>query len=512
MPTLYLNTPLKHQQPIDQSTARWKVWRGGRRSGKTEWAAKAAVDGHGPLTNGRPLFSGLLQGRDVIWLVRDYKQSEIFWHEFVVPTFAEVGTTNASDRVVDVGTGGRLWIRSSENIPSVRGIGKNLGGVIFEEAAFYATLDAFRREIRPMLMDNKGWAAWVSSTHAGSEFNLLCQEVLEGKRSAADGWAHFHTTPFDNPLLDPTEIQALIHEYPADSDTLKEEVFAELLGGGAGLAFPEWRTDLHTKRIEPLTGEASPVAGWIATAGLDWGFDPDDGVVLGGLHGPDDRWHLCFEYVFRRKTPEDVGHELALLFLQQNFYPDWIAYDPSMGATRDGGPTILENVQIGFAGVLPNVRMGWVPAPTGRRGPRGETSREIGKLLIHQALTYKADVNGLVQPQGMPRLSVDPVRCPIFTRMMPALVRDPKKPSDVLTVGQWEHGYDAARYIQLVRAPHVHGPPEIIPQDIHPGFIPGTSERRARLRTPEVEAQEAQKSLAARGLIQGGRFQRPKLR
>jgi hypothetical protein len=508
---LRLNEPLAHQLPIDESDARWKVWRGGRRSGKTEWAAKAATDGHGPRDwRNVPRFKGLLQGLDVAWVVRDYTQSEIFWHEFIEPTFRPLvrSRLNASDRVVDLGTGGRLWVKSAENIASIRGLGKNLGGVIFEEAGYYDTLEIFRREIRPMLMDNKGWGAWISSTKAGSEFNSLCQDVMEGKRSPDDGWAHFHTTPYDNPLLDPAEIGALIAEYgPGQEDVVAEEVFAELLEGGGGLAFPEWRTDLHCLSI-PIPELKS----WRCSAGLDWGYD-EPGALEMFFGGPGGRLHLAGEVRFQKELPNVVARRMADLFIELQCYPEFIAYDSAIDAGMSGQAGISHELQTALNQCLPGVR---VPMVSVDKSPG---SRALRKLRLHHKLAWKADNLGIVHAWGRPLLTVDPVRCPYFVRTVPKL----KKPSaeDLQNVDnrnrandisqrpkQDDHGYDAGTYLLLAIEPHSKPEPTVIPANQHPGFIEGTWERKSRVRDEATELRELQRTMDAMGATHG-RYRRP---
>lgn len=505
MRTLRLTEPLAHQVPIDESGSRWKVWRGGRRSGKTKWASKSATDGHGPRQglSGAPRFAGLLQGRDVAWVVRDYPQSVIFWHEFIEPTFEGIGELNKSDRTVDLGTGGRLWIKSSEAIESIRGLGENIGGVIFEEAAYYDTLVAFKREVRPILMDNKGWASWISSTRAGSEFNTICEEVISGKRSFDRGWEHFHTTPYDNPLLDPAEIADLIGEYTAGDDALREEVFAELLAGGGGYAFPEWRSELHTKRIEPLPN-------WRVSAGFDWGFD-EPGCLAMAWAGPGGRVHFGFEHTFRQKTTAVVGWEIGKALLELGHYPEYIAYDSAMD---HDGPTIVNEMQAALQAALPSVAVPLVPVA------KGPGSRKASKLLLHELLRYKADDQGIVHEWGRPRFTVDPTRCPYLATSIPTL----KKPSteEILENSakagdisqkpkQDDHGYDSVRYLLMSREPHTRPEPEVIPENIHPGFVEGTYQRRDRVRSPENEAKELRLTLEARGVTSGGRYHRPRI-
>jgi hypothetical protein len=157
-------------------------------------------------------------------------------------------------------------------------------GVICDEAAWWAWLEAWRKEIRPVLMDNKGWAIISSTTNGGpdgevnelgdkispSGFNRRCIEVMLGEAgfTAADGWYHSHRTARENPKIDPIEFAATCREYPPDSISLAQEMEAKLVAGGAGLAFPEWNDNVHVVRMEPPPGSV-----WFG--GMDWGYSPD---------------------------------------------------------------------------------------------------------------------------------------------------------------------------------------------------------------------------------------------
>lgn len=142
-PDIRIPKPLAHQLPIDQSRASRKVGRAGRRGGKTRWAFKAAVYGHGPegtwnrVVRGEsvdrwtgPLFRGIASGRDVIWIARDIPQARAIWHEEILPRFRDVEgvKVNDTEKRVELPNGGKLWIRSAENIESVRGAGAALIG------------------------------------------------------------------------------------------------------------------------------------------------------------------------------------------------------------------------------------------------------------------------------------------------------------------------------------------------------------------------------------------------
>ena len=59
--TLFVPAPLRHQRPVLLSPTKRKIWRAGRRTGKSRAALLAATDGHGPMVNGVPALAGMLQ-------------------------------------------------------------------------------------------------------------------------------------------------------------------------------------------------------------------------------------------------------------------------------------------------------------------------------------------------------------------------------------------------------------------------------------------------------------------
>lgn len=508
---LDLTAPLAHQLPIDESDARWKVWRAGRRTGKTVWGGKAAVDGHGPRQGmqGAPRFAGLLQGRDVAWVVPVYPQSEIFWHEFIVPTFQGVGRLNASDRTVDLGTGGRLWIKSAESVGTIRGLGANMGGVLFEEAASYPTLEAFRREIRPILMDNKGWAAWISSPKAGTEFNTICKEVLNGTRKRDEGWAQWHSTPYDNPVLDPTEIDALVAEYVPGSPALREEVFADLLEGGVGLAFPEWDPSVHEVEAFDIPRH------WRVAAGLDWGIRAPS-VVLLCASDHEQNVVVFKEFMWKEKSAYDAGFDFASELLTcASPWPEFLTCDSAMddGSSRVGGQTILSEFQRGMNDALAEVlhapRLWATPAP------KGPGSRSTGYNLVKKMLSWGGPVmpdgtrakrlkDGSIPLPWQPRLHVVAEDCPYLVKTLPMLkraklpiadasgvVHDGKVKDDIDDTQPDDHAYDALRYYLQGFVPPAQEIQKPVPEHVHPGFLPN-GQRKSRNRSPETIKEEQQ--------------------
>lgn len=244
-PAVRLPALLKHQEPIRESSASRKVLRCGRRFGKSRFAMVAALDGHGPqLPDGTRKFPGILQGGDVVWVAQDYPNlTTVMWREEFVPRFKHLPfvTMNANEHTIAFQGLGTLFLRPETAIGGIRGIGKNLRGVILDEAAWYDLDSALKDVILPALLDNDGWMILMSTTNNGEDgnaekripsyFNLLCEEIQHGKRSVE--WAEFVGTAYDNPRLNSKAIDDLVAEYKDAEVSLKQEVYAELVEPGA---------------------------------------------------------------------------------------------------------------------------------------------------------------------------------------------------------------------------------------------------------------------------------------
>jgi hypothetical protein len=271
---LSLPGPLPHQTPILESDARYKLWRAGRRTGKSRGALLAAVKGHGHDRARK----GLLAGGDILWLSPDYPQSAAIWREEIKPRFAgrQGYTVHESHRRVTRDAGGSLELRSAESIDGIRG--RRLDGVIVDEGAYLDLEYAWTAVLRPALADRQGWGFFVSTTNAGldgnslkrtpSYFNLLAQKIEDGGLSG--DWATWHNRTDDNPTIPAAEVKAMREMYPDDSPTVQQELDALLVAGGA-LAFGvlEWKSF----KVERFTEERKLPRYWTFFGAFDWGFN-----------------------------------------------------------------------------------------------------------------------------------------------------------------------------------------------------------------------------------------------
>lgn len=282
--TLELPEPVGKQYDMLDSSALRKVLRFGRRGGKTRFAFIAALAGHGDgWEDSKPKLGGVLQGGDVVWICPTYSNlSTVLWREEIEPRMGHLPwvSLNKTTHDVEIPGLGALMLRSGDRsaIDSVRGVGKRLKGVIIDEAAHLDLRGALQDVILPALVDNGGWLILMSTTNAGQDggyddtgapqvpsyFNQICAQIVAGERGPE--WQQFTGTAYDNPTLDRQAIDDLIAEYPPDSPKLKQEVFAELLETGVGLALPGLSEATH------MVPAFTPPAHWTKFAAFDWGY------------------------------------------------------------------------------------------------------------------------------------------------------------------------------------------------------------------------------------------------
>ena len=462
MAEIQIADALPHQVACDQSPARFKLVRAGRRWGKTTWAFKAAMVGHGPPSaDGVFPLQGVFHGKHVYWIPPDYRQAGTVWHAEVLPRLGHVPGIKLNNTEHDAWfpNGGALLMRSAENIGAVRGAGKLLGGVILEEASHWALEDGWRRELRPTLMDNRAWAVFIGTTNRSADgsrddegnlvlpsfFNRLCQRQRDGQ---LDGeWAQFVGTDRDNPKIQPAEWDKLCGEYDAFSVAFRQEMLAELLTGVEGVVFKEWRADLHV-----LPKDWTVPEGWVWGAGLDFGYRKPGWFGLFAC-GPDGDLVCVDEFYFRELHAEEAGFRAGVLVAR---YPAvWqgggcgIAFDEAMKQHTGLGVTQAEQFATGLHRAL-GERAPWMYAQA-----HGPGSRLAGVQLVHRYLAWQEGELGEVPPWGQPRLKIHP-RCVHLIRTLPTLPYAQSRvggdAEDVDTTAE-DHAFDGVKYFLMSRPP-----------------------------------------------------------
>jgi hypothetical protein len=358
---------------------------------------------------------------------------------------------------------------SAENIDSVRG--GDWDGVVIDEAAHMKLQEVWLDVIRPGLVDRKGWCIFSSTTKAGSYFNELCEKVMEGARGPS--WGHWHMTAAKNSKIDPDEFQELIDEYD-DEVKLQQEVYAELVVPG-GLAFGEWKTDLHVYDWDP------PVS-WNWVGSMDWGFVNHGWFGLWAL-GPDEEKYCRWEFYFKGLEPRTVGYTIAKTLLQKGLtIPSFIICDSQMMTKTQSVRTISDEFSDGLRKVLNEMEPGLVKAV------KGPGSRINGVSLMHTALKLRGERrdDGSLPSWLAPRMRFH-TECPNAIRTIPKLRRDENNPEDCDTKGE-DHCWDGVNYLLSTFAPHPDSRDTDEGEDF--GRRPGSEGGRRRKRPRFMDALE----------------------
>ncbi len=510
--TLELPEPIGPQLAWLDSAASKKVLRVGRRGSKTRFAFIAGLAGHGPgWEDGTPLFPGVLQGKDVVWLAQTYTNlSTVLWKEEIVPRMSHLPwiELNTTKHDVNFRGLGSLMLRSAdrEAIDSIRGIGKRLGGVVIDEAAHLDLRGALLDVILPALLDNGGWLVLMSTTNAGNDggyddtgapqipsyFNVIAREIAAGKRGP--DWQEFYATAYDNPELDRNAIDALIGEYPPGSPKLEQEVFAKILETGVGLALTGLTEAAHL--VPPFHVPSY----WNRFAAFDWGYHHP--WVL-GLYAVDEDGQVYKVETVKGRL--DLPDAIDATAKAGGLAPSTIVYaGPDVWRTRVSdkgrikgeflGPTVAEQLQ----------QLGWLLVPAadarvaGLNNFRLYTHLDPGKPDVRPRFVWMDTPNNRAGFEQVRRMQIDP-----------------KNPEDALKVDADVAGrggdddYDETRYALMSRPLTARAPVAEIEQ----GRTLGYDYANRRPKERETAEQEMQKILQrAQPNLIGSRYSIPNRR
>jgi hypothetical protein len=420
---------------------------------------------------------GALQGGEVVWLCPDYPQSRAIWREEIEPRCKGVGGVKVGEqeRRVEFPGGGALELRSAEAIDGLRG--RRLDGVVVDEGAHLDLEYAWTVVLRPALLDRMGWALFPSTPNAGQDgnvgkrspsyFNLLCEREIRGELGSE--WQQFHGPTEDNRALSPLEVTALRNEYPGESLTVRQEIDADLVVGGAGLAFSCWRHEVH---VVPETWEPSVGCNW--AGGLDFGFRAPGCLTIGAVDN-EGRVVIVDENYFVGLFAEEAGRRCAKTCER---WPglQLIAADSAMWAQTGAGLTVAEEFRRGMKEVLGDKAPTIYPVV--KAGADGRSSREAGFQLFQRYLSFRAEKDGTVAPWNTPFLRFHP-RAKNCISSIPGLPFAENGNDDVDT-GSNDHCYDSVRYMVSARPPIPEPLVRRVEADAHPGFDLRTGERKER--------------------------------
>jgi len=226
---------LPWQVEVWQDPHRFKVIAAGRRCGKSNLSIKKIIAaGLEAPAGSAVLYVGPTQSQ-----VR-----QIAWEAILEQGREVIKSAHVNSLDITLATGVKIHLRSAENPDTLRGL--KLHFAVIDEAAFIKDDNLWSRIIRPALSDLKG-GAWFISSPSGRNWFYDLYKV--GQNQEDMDWKSWHKTTFDNPTIDPDEIESA--KKTLSSFSFKQEFLASFDNAGQDVFKEEW---LKTKP-EPSYGE-----------------------------------------------------------------------------------------------------------------------------------------------------------------------------------------------------------------------------------------------------------------
>ena len=253
-----LNRPHEGQQTFLDSPKRFKVLMCGRRWGKSDISKNLSID-------------YMLNSKSVAYITPTYQLAKVFYEDVLLILPNElIKSKNKSDLVIELITGGSLSFFTGEKPDALRGRKFHL--VIIDEASYVKDLkNAWNNAIRPTLTDYRGDAIFISTPRGKDFFNSLFDR---GQNKEEEEWESFRFTSYDNPYIDPAEIEMAKMELPENA--FRQEYLAV---PSENVANPFGNDNIAKNVIPKLSSKPSVIYGIDLAKTTDWsviiGLDED---------------------------------------------------------------------------------------------------------------------------------------------------------------------------------------------------------------------------------------------
>lgn len=215
---------LPWQLDVWKSPQRFKVIVAGRRTGKSNLSIKKIIA------------AGLEApaGSAVLYVGPTQAQTrQIAWDAIIDQGRDVIKASHVNSMDITLVNGVKIHLRSAENPDTLRGL--KLYFVVIDEAAFIKDNKIWTESIRPALSDLKG-EAWFISSPSGR--NWLYELYKYASENNDPEWGAWHKTTFDNPTIDPKEIEAA--KRTLSTFSFKAEYLASFDTSGSDVFKPEW--------------------------------------------------------------------------------------------------------------------------------------------------------------------------------------------------------------------------------------------------------------------------------
>lgn len=213
---------LPWQQEVFSDPARFKVVAAGRRTGKSRLAIWCLLINALQATKGHVFYVAPTQGQ-----ARD-----ILWNDLLELGKDVITSSHINNLQVKLINGATISLKGADRPETMRGV--SLKYLVMDE---YADMkpEVFEQILRPALTDQKGGALFIGTPMGRNHFYDLYNDGADENDGTLKSW---HFTSYDNPLLDPAEID--IAKKNMSSYSFRQEYMASFEAGGSEMFKEDW--------------------------------------------------------------------------------------------------------------------------------------------------------------------------------------------------------------------------------------------------------------------------------
>lgn len=224
---------LPWQQQVWNDQSRFKVVAAGRRTGKSRLAAWMLI------------VEALQADRGNVWYVAPTQGQarDIMWLTLLELGNAVIESSHVNNMQIKLVNGAVISLKGADRPETMRGV--SLKFVVLDE---YADMkpSVFEQILRPALADLKGKSLFIGTPMGRNHFYELYNY---GDKNDDKEYKSWHFTSFDNPLLDPKEIEAA--KKSMSSFAFRTEFMASFEAASGGIFKEEW---IKVDEEEPKDG------------------------------------------------------------------------------------------------------------------------------------------------------------------------------------------------------------------------------------------------------------------
>ena len=223
---------LPWQQEVFADTTRFKIVAAGRRTGKSRLAAWMLIINALQTDKGHVFYVAPTQGQ-----ARD-----IMWQTLLELGHSVITSSHINNLQIKLVNGATISLKGGDRPETMRGV--SLKFLVLDE---YADIkpDVWEQILRPALADQKGSAMFIGTPMGRNHFYELYKYGELGDDETYKAW---HFTSYDNPLLDPEEIN--VAKKSMSSYAFRQEFMASFEAAGSEMFKEDWVTVEDDPQIE----------------------------------------------------------------------------------------------------------------------------------------------------------------------------------------------------------------------------------------------------------------------